>query len=96
MARYRKYRRSYSRGRSSSGGGFLGLRMETIAGLLAGYTDMDKQIPIPGDIQVGIATVPIKGLGRVKGFFQGVVFGNVLQQRFGRTAGAGTNNVRRF
>lgn len=79
----------YSRGSIGFGkGGFgMSLSMPFIAGLAFGMTDLDKLIPAP--IKIAAACAPIKGLGAVKGFSQGMLLGDVVQALTGFTVPIG-------
>jgi len=62
-----------------------------LIGLGVGLTNMDDKIP--KELTLGLAVAPVKGIGELKGGAQGVVFGNMLQQKFGIGLGgnAGTS-----
>lgn len=85
MARRRTYRRSYGRrpyyasrrGGSRRGGMGLNLNPAFLAGAAIGFSDLDKNIP--GQVVLGAATAPIRGLGMIKGVAQGIIFGNLVQ-----------------
>lgn len=62
------------------------LSMETMAGIVVGWTDMDQKIP--SDIVVLGATAPINGFNKPKKFFRGVMFGNRVKQL---VSGSGLN-----
>jgi hypothetical protein len=59
------------------------MSMPFIAGLALGMTDLDQLIPAP--IKIAAACAPIKGLGAVKGFAQGILLGDVVQALTGFT-----------
>lgn len=90
MSRYRNFRAKYnrqwagaryssakSRGRSAYNKSGLNLSMPFIAGLAAAFVmPADPKIDMAG---VAVATMPIKGLGKIKGAAQGYVFGQAMQ-----------------
>lgn len=91
------YGRNFGRGRFYAAGkrglqagyGGFGLRLSTeyIAGIIIGMTNYDKQIP--AEIKLAAAVAPITGLGKVKGFAQGLVLGDLIQNKMGYTIGGG-------
>jgi len=87
----------YSKGSIGFGrGGFgVSLSMPFLAGIALGMTDIDKMIPAP--VKIVAACAPIRGLGPVKGFAQGVLVGDVVQALTGFTlpvlGGIGSNST---
>jgi hypothetical protein len=81
----RKYRRRFSYARRAyrfggrSYGGKMGLNISPafLAGMAIGFTDLDQKIP--GQLVLGTAVAPIKGIGTIKAGAQGIIFGNLLQ-----------------
>lgn len=77
--RGRTYYAGASRRGFRAGYGKMGINMSTpfLVGALIGFTDYDKQIP--GQLVLGAATAPIKGIGTIKAGAQGIIFGNLIQ-----------------
>jgi len=94
---YRPNRRYSTRTRATkpSSTGVYMPGTEFIAGAIAGYTDLaDKHLP--GELVVAAAVAPIRGARAVTQFARGVVFGNIIQARLGKSVSLGGNSVRGF
>lgn len=90
----RSFRRYASRGygfaRRAYGKSGLNLSMPFLAGAALGaFTDIDNNIPT--EIKILGATAPVRGFGMVKGFAQGMLFGDVLYKYI--KGGIGSNGA---
>lgn len=77
--RGRRYYGTASRRGFSAGYGKAGfnLTMPFIVGAAVGYGNMDAAIP--AELTLAAAAAPVRGIGTVKGFAQGVLIGNLAQ-----------------
>lgn len=76
--RARNYgRRAYGYGKRMYGRTGLNMTMPFLAGTIVGLTDFDKVIP--AEIKLGVAVLPVKGVGSIKGFAQGLIAGDLIQ-----------------
>lgn len=102
MARFRNFRGrfkgGYSKAKSWAGrnkGQIMGFGLPFIAGVIVGMTNYDEKIP--AEIRILGACLPIgkwvKGAYPVQLFCQGLLVGNVIQQRTGISLGGGSSGI---
>lgn len=88
---FRRYAsRGYGFARRAYGRSGLNLSMPFMAGAALGaFTEVDNNIP--NEIKILAATAPVRGFGMVKGFAQGMLFGDVLYKYI--KGGIGSNQT---